>query len=580
MFMFKWLHSISSRLKVSRKLTLAFSVSSILLLCISILAVKVIFTLNDNVGAFNKKYLPIIESMGTINSNILQLKGILQNHIMEHDLSRKADNETKLKSLLTKINNESSDLKGKITEDDPGSLEYFTLYTNSFSSYTKALDKVLADSNANNTSEAVNDLNNIETDYFQTSYNISKLIDLYNLKTNNISKESSDYSKSTQTIVIVVSLVSVLFMLISGLLIVRSISRPLKKLESQVQTVANGDLTGEALVIHSHDEIGNLSRNFTLMITNLKEIIGAIIVGANGVAVTSAQLSSCSEQMNKASELIAGSVDGVFIDAETQYNSSKSVFTTIEEIAAGMERVGHALESVSELSVAANHSAESGLVGAGIAVDRINEAQKKVDNASVVANTLGHMSNEISTIMSVISDIADQTNLLSLNASIEAARAGEHGRGFSVVANEIRKLAEKSKISTNEVRKVVNDIKDEVVKVVESVNEGKQSLHTGADHVNKMGESFSQIAKMIRDISEQTQEVSDVAQEVTASSEAMVHSAHEMSETSRHTASSIHNVAASVEQQISSMEEISASSEALSQTALGLQETVRRFKMA
>jgi len=234
---------------------------------------------------------------------------------------------------------------------------------------------------------------------------------------------------------------------------------------------------------------------------------------------------------------------------------------------------------VAEAAVSSNQETKKGNAVVVQTVVKMNDIHDKVESSANVVNTLGERSKEIGQIVSIITEISNQTNLLALNAAIEAARAGEHGRGFAVVADEVRKLAEQSGKAAEKIRSLIIEIQTETQKAVIAMNEGSIAVAEGIEQVRQTGESFQSITKMIEDMSAQSQEVSAVVKQVNANTQRMVEMAETITFISEQSASNTQSMAAASEEQLASMEEISSSSTSLARMAEDLQVIVNKFKV-
>ena len=198
---------------------------------------------------------------------------------------------------------------------------------------------------------------------------------------------------------------------------------------------------------------------------------------------------------------------------------------------------------------------------------------------NAVIKDLDSKSAEIGKIIEVITGIADQTNLLALNAAIEAARAGEHGKGFAVVADEVRKLAELSRQSASQISGLIEVIQKETHQVVEMMNKGTVEISEGTQLVEETGRTFDQILKSIENVSSEIQEVSAISEEMSASVQQVNASIEEVTKIARDSVSSTAEIASATEEQLASMEEVASSSASLANLAENLREMVGKFKI-
>ncbi|GGO05605.1 methyl-accepting chemotaxis protein [Saccharibacillus kuerlensis] len=360
--------------------------------------------------------------------------------------------------------------------------------------------------------------------------------------------------------------------------VVRSINIPLKRLVGATQRIANGELS-EEIPVTSKDELGHLAGSVDEMRQNLRHLIEQIGFHAEQVAATSEELSASAEQTKVTSEHISSSIQEIADGSEKQVRSSEAFSRATQEISNGMEEAASSIQFVSELTDATNSKAQEGNAVVIKTVEQMYLIQDSTTGAAEVVNQLGRKTNEIGTIVGLITEIASQTNLLALNAAIEAARAGEHGRGFAIVADEVRKLAEQSGNAAGSITALIGEIQSESEKAVRSMQEGTAVVRTGIDMVSQTGTAFEEILSSIGRVAEEASAVSAIVEQVNISSKNMVDGVSDMAGIAAQSAGSTHGVAASTQQQSASMNEVSYSAEELSRMSQELQEVVARFRV-
>lgn len=382
----------------------------------------------------------------------------------------------------------------------------------------------------------------------------------------------------SQTILLL-SIVSFILALLIGTFITRMITKPISALARGAESIASGDLTGEDIQVRYRDEIGRLTASFNQMKASLQGVIQQVSANAEQVAATSEELSASAEETSKATEQISMAVQDVAIGSEKQAASTSETAQAVEEISAGMHQAAASIQAVADLTVMANEKAAMGNAAVTQTVEQMNLVQQSTAQSSEVVNALGEKSKEIGQIVEFITEIASQTNLLALNAAIEAARAGEQGKGFAVVADEVRKLAEQSANAAGDIRELITEIQREAERAVRSIYAGTEVVGEGISLVARTGEAFQDITASIQQVTDESQQVSAIVEQVNASSQTTAKMIKGVSEISEQAAGNIQNVAASAEEQNAAMEEVSASAEALSRMAQELRETISKFKV-
>jgi len=357
------------------------------------------------------------------------------------------------------------------------------------------------------------------------------------------------------------------------------ITKPIAGLEEHAVQLADGNLHLEDLPVESADEIGSLTQAFNKMSNNLRNLIAKMAETSEQVAASSEELTANAHQSADASVHVAETVGEVSISMGEQLenidNAKKNVDTVFTDITA---MAGKA-RTITETS---GQTAEAAVKGAALmesAVKRMGNIENSVMESADVVKKLGENSQQIGQIVESISAIAEQTNLLALNAAIEAARAGEHGRGFAVVADEVRKLAEQSQESAEQIRNRILSIQKDTEGAVQSMQAGTQEVKTGADAIREVGEQFAEILSMVNGIKSQLDEINASVTTVSTGAGEIVKAVDSIDAISRKTSENTQTISAATEEQSASNEEIAAASQALANMASDMQGAIGKFKL-
>ncbi|WP_372630535.1 methyl-accepting chemotaxis protein [Cohnella sp.] len=362
------------------------------------------------------------------------------------------------------------------------------------------------------------------------------------------------------------------------LYLVRQIVLPLRLLALTANEAAQGNLT-VAVPVTTGNEIGQASASFNAMIGNLRELALRVQSNSREVSTSSGDLKMTAQQTAQATNEIASAIQNVAAGTETQLGSSQECQRAMTEMAVGIQRIAESSTVVSDL---ATHAAKQASEGAAVVEQTVRQMQtieSHVFGAASSMRELNQYSGKIGDILSHIAEVANQTNLLALNASIEAARAGEHGKGFAVVALEIRKLAERSRESSQEIAEILHTIGSRSEEVAASLEVSADEAREGTQLANATGDTFRLILSSIKEVSEQVQEVSAASEQMSAGSEEIAASLDELERIAQSSSAHAQQVAAASEEQLASVEEVANSSEQLRALSAELDTAVSRFKV-
>lgn len=367
-------------------------------------------------------------------------------------------------------------------------------------------------------------------------------------------------------------------MLVAYLLIRRMVS-PLTKLSTSVNTITKGDLTQEPLLFKSKDEIGNLARDFNDMTMNLRKLITQVNDTSMLVASSSQELSASAQETNRAGEHSVNVTIELADGAHTQLENLEESYKAVQDISRFISDIAGNADIAMNKAADNVQKARLGRESMDSTTSQMGVVSESIGDLSSIIDTLGSHSKEIENIVGTITSIAEETNLLSLNAAIEAARAGEEGRGFAVVAGSVRKLAERSSISARQISELVSLIISQMDKAGETMKRSTDEMLQGKELIISAGRSFSEIEVSVSDMSSQSEQISATVRELALISEGLVEAIQNIVTVSNHTAEGAESLSAASEQQLAAMQEVESSAALLSSLAEKLQVLVENFKI-
>lgn len=375
-----------------------------------------------------------------------------------------------------------------------------------------------------------------------------------------------------------VALLAILIALITAYYVARSIATPLEKLGIAAELVAQGDLA-HAIEVKGVTEINNLTNTFNIMITALRTLVAKTSSTAETVAASSEELAASSGEVGKVTEEVATTIQRMAEGANNQVNLADNSSHIIKDMVESIVTTSKAAHSVAAASEQSERAAETGTEQIGMAVTKMNEIQHDVSQATQKIHALGEKSRQIGQIVDVITGIAGQTNLLALNAAIEAARAGEQGRGFAVVADEVRKLAEQSNAAACEIAGIIQAIQAETVETVAAIDTSGREVAAGVHVVESSGIAFKEIYTAVKNVRDEVVRIVALTEEQQRHSTQVENAIRGIADAARLNAARAKQVAAASQGQNASVEEIAAASASLAQMASELQQAVFKFKI-
>ncbi len=331
---------------------------------------------------------------------------------------------------------------------------------------------------------------------------------------------------------------------------IRAFSAPVTKLISDARRIADGDLT-VSVQNRSEDEIGQLADAFRSMVDGLRQAL-------QQVAETAASVASASQQLSGTAEALATGTEQMAAQSGTVATASEEMSATSSSIAQNCLQAAASSDQASQAATAGSRVVSSSIV-------IMEQISNRVQNTAETVKSLGERSNQIGAIVGTIEDIADQTNLLALNAAIEAARAGEQGRGFAVVADEVRALAERTTKATHEISTMIRTIQVETKSAVEAMQEGVLEVARGTAEAGRSGEALQQILAQVNEVTQQVNQIATAAEQQTATTTEITSNIMQISDVVQETSRGAH--------------ESASAANSLNSLAGQLQTLVRRFRL-
>ncbi|KTD83956.1 methyl-accepting chemotaxis protein [Paenibacillus etheri] len=367
--------------------------------------------------------------------------------------------------------------------------------------------------------------------------------------------------------------------IVAAYLLIRRMVSPLTKLSRGVNLVAQGDLTHDPISFNSKDEIGTLARNFNDMTQSLRMLITEVNETSMQVASSSEELSASAQETNRAGEYSVNVSIELADGASTQLQNLEGGYKSVQDLSHFITEIAGNADNAMNNATSNAEKARTGREAMDSTTQQMSIVSDSITDLAVIIETLGGYSKEIENIVGTIASIAEETNLLSLNAAIEAARAGEEGRGFAVVAQSVRKLAERSAHSAAQIGQLVSIIVNQMDQAGETMKRSTEEMDQGRELIVTAGQSFSEIEMSVSGMASQSQQISGTVRELAFISDGLVATLQNIVDVANQTASGAETLSASSQEQLAAMEEVESAAGFLSSLAEKLQILIERFKV-
>ncbi|KOY80879.1 methyl-accepting chemotaxis protein [Lysinibacillus macroides] len=377
---------------------------------------------------------------------------------------------------------------------------------------------------------------------------------------------------------IILAIIGIIVLVVVIIWIARRIVRPVIQTVEQVKTIAAGNLAVEPLQVHTKDEIGELAEAMNHMTDNMRELIQAATRISSQVHVYSDELQSSTNDMSISIDQVLTTTSELATGATIQAEQATTTLEVTQEVEQKLQTIQTAIEEMLAYSQQTTESSKQGLVHAEQSIQGMGEMSEQVTLTAEVVQHLSEQSTEINRILHVIHAIASQTDLLALNAAIEAARAGEHGKGFSIVAEEVRKLAEESAKSTNQIAAIIDMVVKEAAKASEAMQSVVLAVQTNTHYIDANKQALDAILQHIVDTVAQINHVTAASGTIQKETQEVVRAVENMTAVSQQSSAGTEELLATMEQQNLAVHAINSKAQQLASTADSLHLALAKFQ--
>lgn len=498
------------------------------------------------------------------------------------------DNQADQKQIISSIEDRKKYINETLSEYEKGNLDdyekgiYPTLQKN-MKMWNEVVDKCIELSKSGKSSDAfsyykssgIKALEDFHTNLKDlTNYNSDHAKEIY------IENESN--GKSANALLIAIIAFVAIIAVILGILLTLSIVNPIKRVINLINKTTSFDLvydTSFDSLLENRDETGVMARALASMRKSLREMAGRVVVISNNLTEHSEELAASTEENTKTISQVATAINEIAEGNSSQADMINKNSSDVSDIVKTIDEVNLYVSKSAEHAKECLNNVTEGQKAVDLTIARSNENNIISKEVSVSINELGEMMVKVGGILDVINSIAEQTNLLALNAAIEAARAGESGRGFAVVSEEIRKLAEGSSSAAKEIAQIIKTTTEKNRQAEDNMNKAKLIVNAQVEAINSTKAAFDKIKLSVENISAQTYESSDMLKNVDSKAKVIYNQSQDMAAVAQQSAASAEEISASSEEQLASIELIEKAASELSSMAEELGKEMSQYKI-
>jgi len=534
-------------LNIAPRAFLGFAFIALLVIVLGVFAVNRMSIIRQASQEMESTQLPSVTQLAVVTENVLRLRILSFRVLVNREPAGLQEAQTRIGVLVDKVR--AAQASYAVLPAGPEERALYQEFSTTLDNYVQAQNQMMELSRQDKVDEMRALINTkIKDGTDKMGEQLNKLIAINVADAKTASTQAGESYNSAITGIIAVSVSAALLTVLLAWLLTRSIVTPLNRAVAAAQTIAGGNLT-KVIEIDGKDEPARLLEALSAMQANLRKTIEQI-------AGSATQLGAAAEELNAVTEEASRGL-------QQQNNEIEQAATAVNEMTAAVEEVARNAVSTSEASNQSTHAAREGRDQVVKTVDAIQTMTHDVQNTAQMIEGLAAQGRDIGKVLDVIRAIAEQTNLLALNAAIEAARAGEAGRGFAVVADEVRALAHRTAQSTQEIEKMVAGIQNGTGEAVESMQQSNQRTQTTLEMARAAGVALEQITQSIHQINERNLVIASASEE--------------QAQVSREVDRNLVNIRDLATQSAAGANQTSAATHELSRLAVDLNAMVARF---
>ncbi len=561
------------KLTVGRKLWTGFLVVLLLVIFVGLAGFWSLTKMNDEYKFLINDRLEKIRLLEELSSTQYRIASDVRGYLLFNQVSNLANREENKEKLATTMS--SLDKLLKTGENR----EMFEELKSASLSYEESYDQAVEEFTNANDEQALNMAADATVFQKTIEKNSKRIIKNQEEQKAKSEKELENLIVATRTLIASSIGAAILLSILIAYFISKSMSLPVRRMTEALSEIADGNFEIEPVRIRNRDEIGLMATAFNSMTTDLKNVISDTRQAAVQLAEQAEELSASSEESLSASEMVAAVSEKNLLDSDEQIILVNESSTAIVEMSSSIDRITNDNQVMLNSSVEVAKLVD---VGSGLMEDvteQMTIISTSIGQSATIMNEMANHSEEIRHVTRLITNIAEQTNLLALNAAIEAARAGEQGKGFAVVADEVRNLAEQSKQSAGEIGQMIDVMISNVARAVSSTDESTQRINEGLVITENTSDVFEKIEHASTDVGEKVQTVTYSIEQIRAMTEKVSTSTSKVQLLAQQSAEQAQSTSAATEEQLAATEEITANALSLAQLAEHLQNGMARFKL-